>query len=79
MELGAPLACSDLEVLREVAADYPVYFNPRETGDMTRAVLEARHLGRQQARHFPDFQPEAVVGRFLGAIDAVIDRVRKGS
>jgi glycosyltransferase involved in cell wall biosynthesis len=79
MELGAPLACSDLEVLREVAADYPVYFNPRETGDMTRAVLEARHLGHQQARQCPDFQPEAVVERFLGAMDAVIDRVRKGS
>ena len=79
MELGAPLACSDLEVLREVVADYPVYFNPRDIGDMTRAVLAAKHLGRQQARQCPDFQPEAVVGRFLGAMDAIIDRVGKAS
>lgn len=76
MELGAPLACSDLEVLREVATDYPVYFNPREIGDMTRAVLDAWHQGRPQARQCPDFQPEAVVKRFLGAMDAVIDRLR---
>lgn len=79
MELGAPLACSDLEVLREVAADYPVYFNPRETTDMTQAVLEARHRGRQQARRCPDFQPEAVIERFLGVMDTVIDRVRTES
>lgn len=79
MELGAPLACSDLEVLREVAADYPVYFNPRDIGDMTRSVLAAKHLGRQQARQCPDLQPEAVIGRFLGAMDAVIDRVRTAS
>jgi glycosyltransferase involved in cell wall biosynthesis len=79
MELGAPLACSDLEVLREVAADYPLYFNPRETEDMTRAVLAAQQLGRQAARQCPDFQPEAVIERFLGAMDAVIDRVRNGS
>jgi glycosyltransferase involved in cell wall biosynthesis len=79
MELGAPLACSDLEVLREVAADYPVYFNPREAGDMTRAVLEAQYLGRQQARLCPDFQPEAVIKRFLYAMDTVIDRVRGGA
>ena len=75
MELGARLACSDLEVLREVAADYPVYFNPRETGDITRAVLEAQNLERPQARQYPDFQPEAMVKRFLGAMDAVIDRL----
>jgi hypothetical protein len=79
MELGAPLACSDLEVLREVAEDYPVYFKPLDTGDMIRAVLEARHLVRPQARQSPDFQPEAVVERFLGAMDAVIDRMSKGS
>jgi glycosyltransferase involved in cell wall biosynthesis len=79
MELGAPLACSDLEVLREVATDYPVYFNPRDTADMTQAVLQARDLGRQQGRQCPDFQPEAVAERFLGAMDAVIERLREGS
>ena len=78
MELGVPLACSDLEVLREVAADYPVYFNPSETGDITRAVLEAQHQGRKLARLCPEFQPEAVIERFLGTMDMVIDRVRKG-
>lgn len=76
MELGVPLACSDLDVLREVAKDYPVYFNPRETGDMARAVLDAWYQGRPQARQCPDFQPEAVLKRFLGAMDAVIDRLR---
>lgn len=79
MELGAPLACSDLEVLREVASDYPVYFNPRDIGDVTRAVLEAHRLGRRQPRQCPDFQPEAVVERFLSAMDTVIDRMRSGS
>jgi len=79
MELGARLVCSDLSVLREVAADYPVYFNPRETGDITRAVLEARQLGPPQVRQCKDFQPEAVVERFLGAMDLVIDRLRTGS
>ena len=28
MELGVPLACSDLPVLHEVLGDYPEYFNP---------------------------------------------------
>lgn len=35
MASGTPVACSDIPVLREVYADAALYFNPRDTNDIT--------------------------------------------
>ena len=40
MARGVPVAASDLPVLREVADDWPVYFDPNEPGDVARAVVQ---------------------------------------
>lgn len=74
MELGVPLACSDLEVLREVAGNYPNYFNPRESSAIAAGILAAANRGPQPARCCDDFQPAHVVGVFLAQMDLAFGR-----
>jgi glycosyltransferase involved in cell wall biosynthesis len=38
MARGVPVACSDLPVLREVAGDVAVMFDPRDVGAMRAAI-----------------------------------------
>ena len=74
MELGVPLACSDIEVIREVAGDYPNYFNPREPSTIAAGILAAASSGPQPARRCEDFQPAHVVGIFLDQMDLAFGR-----
>lgn len=74
MELGVPLACSDIEVLREVAGNYPNYFNPREPSAIAAGILAAANRGPQPARRCEDFQPAHVVGAFLAQMDLAFGR-----
>ncbi len=48
MEAGAPLACSDLAVMREVAGDYPCYFDPYSVQSIAETIAMAltRHRGK---------------------------------
>jgi glycosyltransferase involved in cell wall biosynthesis len=39
MAAGIPLACSDIPVLREVAGDSPIYFDPLDEEAMHRALV----------------------------------------
>ena len=78
LTLVLPL-CPGAVIAPAVTAGLPTIALRCPAHPVMRAVLEASDLGRQQARQCPDFQPEAVVERFLGAMDAVINRVRKGS
>lgn len=70
MELGMPLACSDLAVLREVAGDYPVYFDPHEPAAIADGILTASSRGLQTPRRCKDFQPAHVVQTFIDQMDA---------
>lgn len=74
METGAPLACSDLPVMREVAGDYATYFDPYSVEDMAEAVAKAIGKGRGKPRGIARFTTEAVVASFLEAMDGVLAR-----
>lgn len=73
MEVGAPLACSDLPVLREVSGDYPVYFDPRDPAAIAAAIRAAAARGPLPPRRDPRFAPETVAARFLAVMDALLD------
>ncbi len=69
MASGAPLACSDLPVLREVASDYSAYFDPHDATDMARAIQQATAKGHVEPIYDPRFQLDAVQQRFLDLMD----------
>lgn len=73
MEVGVPIACSDIEVLREVAGNYPNYFNPRDPKDIADGILAAAARGPQVPRRCNDYQPERVVKAFLDQMDLAFD------
>jgi glycosyltransferase involved in cell wall biosynthesis len=57
MQRGAPVACSDIPVLREVGGSVPHYFDPHDPADAGRAIaaaLAARDgaAGRERAAAF---------------------------
>lgn len=69
MAVGTPLACSDLPVLREVAGDYPVYFDPGDSAAIAAAILAARAKGRRTPRLERRFTPAEVTANFLETMD----------
>ena len=69
MEAGAPLACSDLPVMREVAGDYACYFDPHAANSMTEGIAKALARGRTDAVAESRFQEAAVKASFLAALD----------
>ena len=79
MALGIPLACSDLPVLREVAGDYPHYFNPLDVADMATAIAAAAGSGRRSPVRDPRFDAEAVKQRFVSTLDTILLRVNTPS
>jgi glycosyltransferase involved in cell wall biosynthesis len=62
MQRGSPVACSDIEVHREVAADAALYFEPRDPGSIAAALgrlladeplrLRLAEAGRGRVPHF---------------------------
>lgn len=72
MEAGAPLACSDLAVMREVAGDYPCYFDPRNIESIARGISLA--LARQRSQPVVDarFHEALVKDSFLQTMDNVL-------
>jgi glycosyltransferase involved in cell wall biosynthesis len=50
---GKPVACSDIEVFREVMGEYPIYFDPRDTGEMGKALLEMERTSEVASRPRP--------------------------
>jgi len=72
MEAGAPLACSDLSVMREVAGDYACWFDPYDIGSMVAAIEKALFQNRKRVVRDDRFQSESVQRSFLAAMDAVV-------
>lgn len=72
MEVGAPIACSDLPVLREVAGDYPTYFNPLDAHNMAERIAVSAAQGRRPTRYEPRFDREAVAALFVKTMDQIL-------
>jgi glycosyltransferase involved in cell wall biosynthesis len=52
-----PLICSDIPVFREVAGDYPVYFNPNNLQSLVTSIKqEITNMERFKVRSFPQIQ-----------------------
>lgn len=74
MQMGKPLACSDIAVLREVAGDYPCYFDPQDSNAIATSLkLASASEAEPQSRH--EYQPESVIKNFLSQMDAFIASV----
>jgi glycosyltransferase involved in cell wall biosynthesis len=73
MSQGTPLACSELEVFREVAGDYALYFDPHDAEDMAVKILGAARSGRRMPRHNPDYEKETVTCTFVELMDRLLE------
>jgi glycosyltransferase involved in cell wall biosynthesis len=76
MGSGTPLACSDLNVLREVAGDYPIYFNPKNKDEIANSILKAIKQGPQPIVLKEEFTSASVREKFLSEISKVMDKVK---
>ncbi len=76
MGSGTPLACSDLAVLREVAGDYPIYFDPNAPQAISDAIMNAANLGPQPEVLKEEFTSSNVRAKFINEITQVLNRVR---
>jgi glycosyltransferase involved in cell wall biosynthesis len=76
MACGTPFACSDLEVLREVAGDYPSYFDPSNIQDIASAILASFADGRKPRRQDPRFAADAVRQAFLLAMEPIVQKLQ---
>lgn len=74
MSVGTPLACSDLPVLREVAGDYPVYFDTYSVESIAEGIMLAVKKGRQSPYLDERFSREKVSALFLDAVDNILQR-----
>jgi len=72
MMSGAPLACSDLPVMREVAGDYPVYFEPLDANSIAEGISKALIKGRQRIITDPRFFPEFILAAFMEKIEETL-------
>jgi len=79
MGSGTPLACSDLAVLREVAGDYPIYFDPHDPQAISDAIMNAANLGPQPKVLKEEFTSGNVRAKFINEITQVLNRMRSTS
>jgi len=79
MGSGTPIACSNLNVLREVAGDYPIYFNPKNENEIASSILKAINAGPQPIVTKEEFTPSNVRAKFLSEISNIVDRIKASS
>ena len=72
MELGVPLACSDLPVLHEVLGDYPEYFNPLRVEEIVESIIRAAAKGRVAPKRDDRFDPIRVQQLFIQTMDNLL-------
>jgi len=72
MRMGAPLACSDIPVLHEVAGGYPEYFDPFNIGAIADAICRARNKGRRPPQRDSRFDAEPVARAFVSLMDGIV-------
>jgi glycosyltransferase involved in cell wall biosynthesis len=72
MALGVPIACSDLPVLREVAHEYPEYFDPCDPAAIAQAIRRAFDRRPGAARHDARFAAGSARTRFTQLMDDLL-------
>ena len=72
MRMGAPLACSDIPVLHEVAGAYPEYFDPLDVAAIAAAIRKACAQGRRPPQRDTRFDADPVARRFVALMDRVL-------
>jgi glycosyltransferase involved in cell wall biosynthesis len=72
MEAGAPLACSDLPVMHEVARNYACYFDPIDVDSIVAGMRQALEKGRCSPVRDSRFSKAQVHAQFLCAMDGVM-------
>lgn len=77
MACGTPLACSNLAVFREVAGDYPYYFNPLDLDDIANAISCAITAGRQTRHQDERFAPDSVHREFLNVMMPIVKKIKE--
>lgn len=76
MACGTPFACSDLEVLREVAGDYPLYFHPANPRAIASAIVASCAAGRRPRHQDARFAADAVRQAFQDAMEPIVRKLR---
>ncbi len=79
MVLGVPLACSDLPVLREIAGDYPIYFNPLDSQAIADGIRKAMCGGPIRPRWDARFSVDTIVAQFTGLMDRLLTGSHEGA
>ena len=74
MELGVALACSDIPVFREVAGDYPEFFNPLSISELVSAINLAWKKKIRPPKIDPRFQRDVVVNEFIHTMDFQLNK-----
>ena len=71
IEAGVPLACSDLSVMREVAGEYPCYFDPYNAQSIADGIDTALTMQRLRPLRDERFNESLVKDSFVRAMDRV--------
>jgi alpha-1,3-rhamnosyl/mannosyltransferase len=81
MTAGTPVACSNLPVLREVAGDAALYFDPGQTDSIREAIAEAlrrpdlrAHLRARGLEQAGKFSWERAARETVGVYEEVVER-----
>ena len=71
IESGSPLACSDLPVMREVAGDYPCYFDPYDVQSIADGIGTALTMPRRNPSTDVRFNESLVKDSFVKTMGRV--------
>ena len=74
MSVGTPLACSDLPVLREVAGEYPVYFDSYDVLSIADGIMKAVNSGYHEPYLDEKFSRNTVSELFVATLDKILAR-----
>jgi glycosyltransferase involved in cell wall biosynthesis len=75
MEAGAPLACSDLPVMHEVAGTYACYFDPYDSDAIARVMSDVLAKGRQVPAIDERFSLEKIRLIFTKKMDGLVEEL----
>jgi glycosyltransferase involved in cell wall biosynthesis len=71
MYCGLPLACSNLDVFKEVAGNYPNYFNPKDIVSIKSSIHHAAFSKRKTRVYLKKYQPSSIRNQFFCALNKV--------
>jgi len=75
MEMGTPIACSDLPVMREVAGEYAHYVDPYHVESIVEGIKVALSQGHHAPTRDARFQDAAVKDGFLDVMDRCVSGI----